>query len=79
MPKYAEVIYNGLWFSSERVALQNLIDITQSNVSGDVRLKLVVKGNVIVTGRNLQIVDMTYQWCLLMKKVIMIKEMRKAL
>ena len=51
MPKYAEVIYNGLWFSSERVALQNLIDSTQSNVSGDVKLKLY-KGNVIVTGRR---------------------------
>ena len=51
MPKYAEVIYNGLWFSSERVALQNLIDSTQSNVSGDVKLKLF-KGNVIVTGRR---------------------------
>ena len=51
MPKYAEVIYNGLWFSSERVALQNLIDSTQSNVSGDVKLKLY-KGNVIVMGRR---------------------------
>ena len=51
MPKYAEAIYNGLWFSSERVALQNLIDSTQSNVSGDVKLKLY-KGNVIVMGRR---------------------------
>ena len=51
MPKYAEVIYNGLWFSSERTALQNLIDSTQSNVNGDVKLKLF-KGNVIVMGRR---------------------------
>jgi len=51
MPKYAETIYNGLWFSSERVAMQNLIDSTQKNVSGDVRLKLN-KGNVIVVGRR---------------------------
>jgi len=51
MPKYSEVIYNGLWFSSERVALQNLIDSTQSNVNGDVKLKLF-KGNVIVMGRR---------------------------
>jgi len=51
MPKYAEVIYNGLWFSSERRAMQTLIDSTQSNVSGDVKLKLY-KGNVIVVGRK---------------------------
>ena len=51
MPKYAEVVYNGFWFSSERVALQNLIDSTQVNVTGDVKLK-IFKGNVIVTGRR---------------------------
>jgi argininosuccinate synthase len=51
MPKYAETIYNGLWFSSERIAMQNLIDSTQKNVTGDVRLKLT-KGNVIVVGRK---------------------------
>ena len=51
MPKYAEAIYNGLWFSSERRAMQTLIDSTQSNVSGDVKLKLY-KGNVIIVGRQ---------------------------
>ena len=51
MPKYAEIIYNGLWFSSEREAMQQLIDSTQKNVTGDVRLKLI-KGNVIVVGRR---------------------------
>ncbi len=51
MPKYAETIYNGLWFSSEREAMQKLIDATQTKVSGDVRLKLF-KGNVIITGRR---------------------------
>ena len=51
MPKYAETIYNGLWFSSERKALQKLIDSTQSNVTGDVKLKLY-KGNVIIEGRR---------------------------
>ena len=51
MPKYAEIIYNGLWFSSERKALQKIIDETQKNVSGEVRLK-IYKGNVIVTGRK---------------------------
>ena len=51
MPKYAEAIYNGLWFSSERVSMQKLIDSTQDNVTGDVRLKLH-KGNIIVSGRR---------------------------
>jgi argininosuccinate synthase len=51
MPRYAELIYNGFWFSPERQALQTLIDGTQTNVTGDVRLKLY-KGNVIVTGRR---------------------------
>ncbi len=51
MPRYAELIYNGLWFSSERKAIQNLIDFTQKNVSGEVRLKLY-KGNVIILGRK---------------------------
>jgi len=51
MPKYAETIYNGLWFSSEREAMQKLIDSTQKNVTGDVKLKLI-KGNVIVIGRR---------------------------
>ena len=51
MPKYAEVIYNGLWFSSERASMQKLIDSTQINVTGDVRLKLH-KGNIIILGRR---------------------------
>ena len=51
MPKYAEAIYNGLWFSSERIAMQNLIDLTQNKVNGKVKLKLF-KGNVIVVGRK---------------------------
>ena len=51
MPKYAELIYNGLWFSSERIAIQKLIDSTQSNVNGEVKIKLF-KGNVIVLGRK---------------------------
>ena len=51
MPKYAEAIYNGLWFSSERKAMQNLIDLTQQNVNGEVKIKLY-KGNVIILGRK---------------------------
>jgi argininosuccinate synthase len=51
MPRYAELIYNGFWFSPERRALQALIDATQANVTGTARLKLY-KGNVVVTGRR---------------------------
>ena len=51
MPKYEEIIYNGLWFSSERESMQKIIDKTQVNVSGEVRLK-IYKGNVIVCGRK---------------------------
>ncbi|MDC0056746.1 argininosuccinate synthase [Alphaproteobacteria bacterium] len=51
MPKYAEIIYNGFWFSSERKALQKIIDSTQRNVIGDVKLK-IYKGNVVISGRK---------------------------
>ncbi|MEM7747960.1 MAG: argininosuccinate synthase [Pseudomonadota bacterium] len=51
MPRYAELIYNGFWFSPEREMLQALIDKSQEKVSGTVNLKLY-KGNVIVTGRE---------------------------
>ncbi len=51
MPKYAELVYNGYWWSPERKALQALIDETQQYVNGVVRLKLY-KGNVIVVGRK---------------------------
>ena len=51
MPRYAGLIYNGYWWSPERMALQELIDATQAKVNGRVRLKLY-KGNVMVTGRR---------------------------
>src|SRR5476651_1808009 len=51
MPRYAELIYNGFWFSPERRALQALIDETQQRVSGTVRLKLF-KGLASVVGRK---------------------------
>jgi argininosuccinate synthase len=51
MPRYASMIYNGYWWSPERVALQALIDNTQAHVNGTVRLKLY-KGNVMVVGRD---------------------------
>ncbi|MCX2725107.1 argininosuccinate synthase [Roseibium salinum] len=50
MPRYAELIYNGFWFSPERDMLQALIDKSQEHVTGTVRLKLY-KGNVILVGR----------------------------
>ena len=51
MPRYAKLIYNGLWWSAERKMLQAAIDATQEQVNGEVRLKLY-KGNVIVVGRK---------------------------
>ena len=51
MPRYAKLIYNGYWWSPERLALQQLIDGTQGPVTGRVRLKLY-KGSVAVTGRK---------------------------
>jgi argininosuccinate synthase len=51
MPRYAELIYNGFWFSPEREMLQAMIDKSQQHVEGDVSLKLY-KGNVMVTGRS---------------------------
>ena len=51
IPRYAEMVYYGYWFSTEREMLQNLIDDTQKNVSGIVRVKLY-KGNCVVTGRK---------------------------
>jgi argininosuccinate synthase len=50
-PRYAELIYNGLWFSPERSMLQAAIDHSQEKVEGEVRLKLY-KGGVHVTGRR---------------------------
>lgn len=51
MPRYASLVYNGYWWSPERVALQTLIDHTQKTVNGTVRLKLY-KGTVTVIGRS---------------------------
>jgi argininosuccinate synthase len=51
IPKYARLIYNGFWFSPEMAILQNMVDMTQQNVTGVVRLDLF-KGNCRVTGRR---------------------------
>ncbi|HEY8095879.1 MAG TPA: argininosuccinate synthase [Methylobacter sp.] len=50
MPRYASLVYNGYWWSPERKMMQTMIDASQANVNGKVRLKLY-KGNVIVVGR----------------------------
>ncbi|MDP6136701.1 MAG: argininosuccinate synthase, partial [Arenicellales bacterium] len=50
MPRYASLVYNGYWFAPERTVLQRMIDESQTNVNGIVRLELY-KGNVIVRGR----------------------------
>lgn len=51
MPRYASLIYNGYWWSPERLLLQEMIDASQATVNGEVRVKLY-KGNVIVVGRK---------------------------
>ncbi len=51
MPKYAELIYNGYWWSPEREMMQKMIDASQENVNGDVRVKLY-KGSVSAVGRR---------------------------
>ncbi|WP_372717529.1 argininosuccinate synthase [Immundisolibacter sp.] len=51
MPRYASLVYNGYWWSPERLLLQGLIDDSQKHVNGTVRLKLY-KGNVLVAGRK---------------------------
>ncbi len=51
MPRYAQLIYNGYWWSPERLMLQTAIDHSQQRVNGTVRLKLY-RGNVTVTGRR---------------------------
>ncbi len=51
MPRYAKMVYNGFWWSPERLALQELINYSQKTVSGDITLKLF-KGNIIVMSRS---------------------------
>ena len=50
MPRYAELIYNGYWFSKERYKLQKIIDLKRNKVTGSVKLKLY-KGNIIIHSR----------------------------
>ncbi len=50
-PKYAELVYNGFWFAPEREAIQALVNESQKNVAGVVRVKLY-KGNIIAAGRK---------------------------
>ncbi len=51
MPRYAKLVYNGFWFAPERIMLQQMIDVSQTCVNGDVRLKLF-KGCISVVGRR---------------------------
>jgi argininosuccinate synthase len=51
IPKYAELVYYGFWYSPERLALQALVDESQKNVTGTIRVKLY-KGNIIAAGRK---------------------------
>ena len=51
MPRYAELIYNGFWFSKERLSLQKIIDQKKARVEGDVTIKLY-KGGLSIVGRK---------------------------
>ena len=51
MPIYAELVYNGYWFSKKRVKLQKIIDKNRSKVAGQVVLK-IFKGNVVILSRR---------------------------
>ena len=51
MPKYAELIYNGYWYSKERLKLQKIVDLKKDKVNGSIKLKLY-KGNVIIVSRQ---------------------------
>ena len=51
MPRYAELIYNGYWYSKERFKLQKIIDLKKNKVNGSVKLKLY-KGNIIIESRQ---------------------------
>ena len=51
MPRYAELIYNGYWYSKERFKLQKIIDLKKNKVNGSVKLKLY-KGNITIESRN---------------------------
>ena len=50
MPKYAELIYNGFWFSKARIKLQKIIDKNRNKVAGKIKLKLY-KGNITILSR----------------------------
>ena len=50
MARYAELIYNGYWYSKERFKLQKIVDLKKSKVNGSVKLKLY-KGNIIIESR----------------------------
>ena len=51
MARYAELIYNGYWYSKERFKLQKIIDLKKNRVNGSIKLKLY-KGNIIIVSRN---------------------------
>ena len=51
MPKYAELIYNGFWYSKKRFEIQKIMDLKRNKVNGSVKLKLY-KGNISITSRQ---------------------------
>jgi argininosuccinate synthase len=51
MPRYAELIYNGYWYSKERFKLQKIVDLKRNKVNGTIKLKLY-KGNITIQSRK---------------------------
>ena len=78
MPRYAELIYNGFWFSPEREMLQSLIDKSQSNVNGTVKLKFI-KGTLLYWVVNLVQASIHQKWLLLKEMIFTIKKMQRVL
>jgi len=78
VPKYTELVYYGYWFSPERQALQKLIDETQKNVTGTVRLKLY-RGNCMVAGRKSVYSLYNQELATFEKTVFTIRKMQKDL
>jgi argininosuccinate synthase len=63
MPQYAEMIYNGFWYSPERIALQAMVDKTQEKVEGSVRLKLYKVSWLICTASTAHPPHPTHSHC----------------
>ena len=73
MPRYAELIYNGYWFSKERFKLQKIIDLKRNKVNGSIKLKLY-KGNTTIVPELLIVKLIPLKMFLLKKIKVLIKK-----